>query len=266
MKTAKINLVFFSPTGSTKSVLERMGKRWTDDYEATIREINLTGAESEQEEYSFGDDELVFFGVPSFGGRVPETAAKRFEHMRGSNTPAVLVVTYGNRAYDDTLLEMRHIVRQSGFVPVAAIAAVTEHSIFHDIAKGRPDDEDRKEIWNFAGQIQKALDEIDDIAGGVTLALPGNRPYREYKGVPLKPKPGKQCNECGICARECPVGAISLENPKKTDEELCISCMRCVYVCPQHSREAGGLMYRMAQKKRKKLCAEPRKNELFLPE
>lgn len=266
MKIAKINLVYFSPTGSTKKVLKLMGERWTEEYEATVQEMNLTAKASENETWHFAEKELVFIGVPSFGGRVPATAAERLNHMRGSNTPAVLVTTYGNRAYEDTLLELRDIVRKNGFVVVAAAAVVTEHSIFHEIASGRPNIEDRGELWHFAGKIQKTLSGIEDIRSGVTLSLPGNRPYKEYKGILLKPEAGKQCTRCGICARECPVGAISEENPLKMDAERCISCMRCVHVCPQHSRTAGGLVYAMAQKKMKKVCAEARKNELFLPE
>ena len=130
MKTAKISLAFFSPTGSTKRVLERMGKRWTEDYEAVMQEINLTKLETEQEKFLFGEQELVFFGTPSFGGRVPQVAARRFSNMKGSNTPAVLVVTYGNRAYEDTLLELRDIVRRNGFVPVAAAAVVRNIPFF----------------------------------------------------------------------------------------------------------------------------------------
>lgn len=265
MKTAKISLAFFSPTGSTKRVLERMGKRWTEDYEAVMQEINLTKLETEQEKFLFGEQELVFFGTPSFGGRVPQVAARRFSNMKGSNTPAVLVVTYGNRAYEDTLLELRDIVRRNGFVPVAAAAVVAEHSIFHEIAKGRPNDNDRSEIWDFAGKIQKALDHIENIGSGITLSLPGNKPYREYKGVPIRPKAGKACIECGVCARECPAGAIYYENPGKTEEARCISCMRCVHVCPQHAREAGGLIFKMGYKKIKKQCEAEKKNEIFLP-
>ena len=266
MKIAKINLVFFSPTGSTKKTLERLGRTWTEDYEATAKEIDVTPRETEQECHSFSEKEMVFFGVPSFGGRVPEVAAKRFSNMKGNNTPAVLVVTYGNRAYEDTLLELRDLVRKNGFIPIAAVAAVTEHSIFREFASGRPDAEDRRQLHEFAAQIQKALEKIEDICSGVTLSLPGNRPYKEYKGVPLKPSSGKQCNGCKVCIRECPVGAIALDNPAKVDNDLCISCMRCVYVCPQHSRTAAGLMYNVAQKKLKKACTEAKENEIFLPE
>ena len=265
MKTAKISLAYFSPTGSTKRILERMGKKWTDDYEALMQEIDLTKQEADREKYTFGEQELVFFGTPSFGGRVPQTAAERFANLKGNNTPAVLVVTYGNRAYEDTLIELRDLARQNGFVPVAAAAIVAEHSIFRNIAKGRPNDDDRKQISGFAEQMQKALDRIEEIDGKITLSLPGSRPYREYKGVPIRPKAGKACAECGICARECPTGAIYPENPRKVKEERCISCMRCVHVCPKHEREVGGLIYQMGYKKIKKQCETEKKNEIFLP-
>ena len=43
-----------------------------------------------------------------------------------SQTPAVLVVVYGNRAYDDALLELSDIATGAGFVPLAAGAFVGE--------------------------------------------------------------------------------------------------------------------------------------------
>ncbi|HCF76564.1 4Fe-4S binding protein [Bacteroides uniformis] len=35
---------------------------------------------------------------------------------------------------------------------------------------------------------------------------------------------------------ECPTRAIASENPIKTDESQCISCGRCIALCPVGSR------------------------------
>ncbi|MBD9336332.1 MAG: 4Fe-4S dicluster domain-containing protein, partial [[Ruminococcus] faecis] len=72
------------------------------------------------------------------------------------------------------------------------------------------------------------------------------------------------CGSCGLCAAKCPSGAIPSDNPKQTDKDKCISCMRCISVCPTHSRKLNPLMLAAASQKLKKACSGRKENELFL--
>ena len=43
----------------------------------------------------------------------------------------------------------------------------------------------------------------------------------------------EQCVNCGACAGECPVGAISdAGSARKIDADKCISCGACAGTCP----------------------------------
>lgn len=71
----------------------------------------------------------------------------------------------------------------------------------------RPDVEDRKELKQFILTIKEMLGSSPQ-KRDVTVS--GNEPYREFKGLPIKPKAGRGCNEIGLCAAKCPVGEYTL--------------------------------------------------------
>ena len=248
--------MYFSPTGGTKKVMDLLAGQLG---EYTV--IDLCSREEDFGKFQFEKDDVCLIGVPSYGGRVPETALERIRRMKAGNAAAVLVAVYGNRAYDDTLLELEEEALKAGYRVIAAVAAVAEHSIMHEFAKGRPDSADEEELAGFAAEIKKRLEE-----GSQTLQskLPGNHPYREYKGVPLKPSAGKECNKCGLCARECPTGAIPEADPSKTDTDQCISCMRCISICPNQARSLNKMLLFGTVQKLKKACESRKTNELFL--
>lgn len=94
--------------------------------------------------------DVLLFSMPVYGGFIPQICAHMAENLKGDNTPAVIVAVYGNRHYDDALLQMKDILTRQGFVVIAAGAFLAEHSVFPSVASGRPDERDKAAMEEFA--------------------------------------------------------------------------------------------------------------------
>lgn len=250
--------IVFSPTGGTKKVADIIAEEWRE----TKVFVDLSDAEADPSEIVIEPEDLALVAVPSYGGRVPGLAAERLSKIQGNQARCILVCVYGNRAYEDTLVELQDIVEKCGFRTAAGISAVAEHSIMHQYAAGRPNREDAAKLREFAGKIRERL--ADEKAPQTVPGMPGNRPYKKAGGAALVPRATKDCVNCGLCAENCPAQAISRENLKTADPEKCISCMRCVALCPKAARKVNSKAVSVVALAIKKACSERKENELFL--
>ena len=243
--------IIFSPTGGTEKVAHIIGGHWSKN---TVK-IDLCDSKIDFTSCNIAKDDMVLIAMPSFGGRAPAVAIERLKQIRGNGAKCTLVCVYGNRAYEDTLVEMEDAANHCGFQVIAAIAAVAEHSIISQYASNRPDASDEKQLVNFADQIADK--------DGCAVSIPGNRPYKKSGGAGLVPKPDKNCVRCGLCAERCPVQAI---NPTdfRTDSKKCISCVRCVKHCRANARKVNGAMVSIAAMAIRKACSTRKENERFL--
>lgn len=253
----KLIQIVFSPTGGTQKVVNILTEKWACE----VTPIDLSDASIAPSNITIAQEDIVLIAIPSYGGRVPGLAAERLGKVKGNGARCVIVCVYGNRAYEDTLVELKDIAENCGFQTVAAVSAIAEHSIIHQYAAGRPDKKDADQLHEFAKTIWDKLTTGESVSA---LQVPGNRPYKKAGGAGLVPKADKNCVSCGLCAENCPAQAIDPNNLKTADSKKCISCMRCVVKCPKSARKVNGAMVSAAALAIKKACSTRKDNELFL--
>lgn len=246
----------FSPTGGTRKVSGLVAGALGGDAVT----IDLTDSGLDFRAVSMTEDDVAIISVPSYAGRVPAVAVDRLIAVRGNGARAVLVCVYGNRAFEDTLVELEDVAKRAGFRVVAAVAAIAEHSVARQFAAGRPDAKDVAQLAEFAQQIRQKL--LDGDAS--EPSIPGNRPYKQTRGHSMVPQATEGCVSCGACVAACPVRAIDKDDPRQVDDEACISCMRCVSVCPQNARKLDPNKLAAVTQMLSKACVERKECELFI--
>lgn len=238
MNFESLKLVYFSPTGTTKRILEAVAQGVGIE---PIEHVCMTWSDASTKQIENFTDDPVLIGAPVHAGRLPADAVERFKRLRGRNTPAVLVVVYGNRAYEDALLELSRLSKELGFIPISAAAFIGEHSFSTTevpIALGRPDDQDIEKATAFGRAIKQRMADLASLDAVKPLEVPGNFPYRDgmpaVAGAPMTRE--DLCTTCGTCAEVCPKAAITVNTVVETNAELCIVCCACVKACPDNAR------------------------------
>jgi ferredoxin len=214
-------------------------------------------------------DELAILGAPVYGGRVPPEAARRLRRLEAHDVPAVVVAVYGNREYEDALLELRDLAVELGCRPVAGGAFIGEHSYDTEttpIATGRPDREDLEKAREFGGLIREKMRGFRTLDEMPMLQIPGDFPYKEWSpSSDISPVTDETlCTLCGTCATVCPTAAITVEAAVMTDKKACIWCCACVKNCPTGARVMGDPRVLHSAEWLSKNCHQRKEPEMYV--
>ena len=245
MQAKRVWAMYWSATGTTKRVVTTIAQQAARILQVPFAEYDFTLPAARQDTPVFTADDLVVFGTPTYAGRVPNVLLKYLETIAGHGAAAVPIVTFGNRAFDDSLIELRDILSDQGFVPFAAAAFVGEHSFSTTLAAGRPDADDLEQAEQFGRDIAARAAGIHadtspvDVPGRMrderTYYQPRDRAGNAVDIRKVKPKTSDACDDCGLCAQLCPMGSI---DPKDVRNYIgiCIKCGACIKKCPKGAK------------------------------
>jgi ferredoxin len=239
MEINKAAAIYFSPTGTTERVVNAIAVGTG----LPVGRIDLTHPSARRAfSHRFDTDEVAVIGLPVYAGRLPLKLDDFFAGLDGNGAMAAAVVMYGNREYDDALLELKMRLEERGFTVPAAAAFVGEHTFSNKIAAGRPDANDLSIAADFGKKMARIIDRVIKS----TLTVKGSYPFK-MKGY--DPAAGgthptqfnitttDACSGCRLCAEDCPWGAIDAEDPRSIDMASCMRCLRCLKNCPNGAKQ-----------------------------
>ncbi len=268
-----IRALYFSPTGATLEVAQHLADALGRQLDVTVEYHSYTLPKERQTLPKFDNDDIILWATPVYAGRIPN---KTLDYVRtalhAAGNKSIALVTFGNRAYDNALAELVGLMQDGGMQPIGGAAIVTRHTFSNTLGAGRPNDEDRSALDQFADRVASAIMSNSS----ANLTVPGEAHPEKYytplktNNAPagfLKAKPScdiKRCSHCGKCMEVCPMGSILSKDGIPQFEGICIKCQACRRYCPTGAIDFSDPEYRSHVAMIERTFESPKRSEFYV--
>ena len=243
----KLATVYFSPTGTTKKVIDYIAKGISGEI---ICSADLTKQDNRdnQTDLVFTDADLIILGAPTYGGFLYKEFRNCIKRLDFHGKCVIAVILYGNASTIFATREMISVIKKGNGNLLGYGEFVGEHSYSHKeipVAKGRPNADDLRTAVIFGKAVRNRLLNIEasysdhrlSVFDNIISFIAESKPVHTGKRIFTIPQTDKEkCINCSKCVKTCPKSCINTDMTTVKDE--CIVCMACVKICPTGARTA----------------------------
>ena len=243
----KIALVFVSPNGTTRLLTNAMAEAFCDLGTVTVFDIgrgDLRNLDSIDPD-TFGEFDLLGIGSPTYHQRAFEPITRFIRTVlprvpeNGTNRFAFVYATYAGVISNRTLLNMAEDLHKARYTVLAGLKITMPH--FWGFSENLPGERARSLLEELSGTLRERIanpPEWNEIHTSLRYQRPFARriyPFARITGRINRVEihiDAELCKKCGLCVKECPVSALTIEPHLKRDRRKCLYCYHCVARCP----------------------------------
>lgn len=248
----KIKLVYFSGTGNTRFISEKIKSSFISK---GIEDVELFELEDVFNNISVLDIEnsVIGIGYPVFDYQPPANVMKLVELLKAKESrPSFVFGTYTTNGLDSNMHLIDSLYKQnitvveegyfkapgaSAFLYANSESALVRNSIVFD---KNPD----SAIDDYVANIIKKLSSFN--VNMKYLKVKYNRFNKFHQGFSKMTfgrvfyrnlKVSDDCSGCGVCSEKCPDNNLELVNSKLNilNSNGCLKCLRCVQICKKRA-------------------------------
>lgn len=241
-------IIYFTGTGNSRDVAVRLSSILGDN-----DIIELCGDAIRNKELKAKQPcKAVVWVFPVYSWGVPPVVVKFIKEVKLSGAGAAshhMVATCGDDA-GLTANQWRRLISLRNWTPASASTVIMPNT--YTLMKGfdvDPEDVAHKKleaskerVADIARRIRAAAVD-DDVVKGRFAWFKSRIIYPWFKRFAMSPKPfhaTDSCTGCGLCARSCPLGNISMNDSRRPCwGNDCALCLRCYHICPAAAVQYG---------------------------
>ena len=249
MRFNSVELVYFSPTGGTRRIVEWIGRalqKATPDSKPVVAHDLLSRPPAQ--DLVLSPDSLLVAGMPVYAGRIPPHCLPLLRRFKGRHSPALAVAVLRQPRLRRRAVGTAQRPGRQRFCGDGRGRVRIPSLGIPPVAADRPDADDERVAEEFARRCAARLADMGALSRDLNVTVKGNTPYKELKpGGPRPDVDHTECIQCGACVDICPVNALSVSGPTDAavvrDMNLCMGCAACIQVCPTGAQAWRGPQY-----------------------
>ena len=235
---------YFSGTGNTKFIAEKLCKKLSGVYATELFDITAKSDFT----LNLKQADVILLAFPIYGS-APPIPMREFVHRYKQNFSGKSVIIAETQYFysGDGAASIGRTIEKSGGKVIAAehfnmpnnLSDCKIFPIRNGVDCKKTLSRAEKRMDAFVKRILRG--KVTKRGFSVFSHAVGYYTQRIFwrKGEPDKRKQLKinelQCIGCGVCARNCPVDNLKMENGKAAANIQCVMCYRCVNLCPRRA-------------------------------